>query len=297
MKIIEPKVELWLQEDAKAHVARCARVCYGRETGNDEATIRRLINDNHWSMFRHESVYAIIPEKDVKHLWYDVTVNYMECPYIDWIRLENKYYIATNSNFLLDVKEKNPVLYQWLTQYRVDALTFNNIHPLVSNLMRYTFKVTTQISTSRELNRVSPNSIAERSTRYVYEDGSICRPHWLKGYSVVETLYGKYIIYKDSIEQDDIDVCKVLKYVESCDRGFDDYQYLVKAGLHRQDARGVLPLDTATECVYTYSYKEWCHILDLRYYGTTGVPHENARIIAGMIRNELMDLGYEFREG
>lgn len=39
MKIIEPKVELWQQgDDSKAHVARCARVCYGRETGNDEAT-------------------------------------------------------------------------------------------------------------------------------------------------------------------------------------------------------------------------------------------------------------------
>lgn len=35
MKIIEPKVELWQQgDDSKAHVARCARVCYGRETGN-----------------------------------------------------------------------------------------------------------------------------------------------------------------------------------------------------------------------------------------------------------------------
>lgn len=43
MKIIEPKVELWQQgDDSKAHVARCARVCYGRETGNDEATIKRL---------------------------------------------------------------------------------------------------------------------------------------------------------------------------------------------------------------------------------------------------------------
>nr|DAG90970.1 MAG TPA: Thymidylate synthase complementing protein [Crassvirales sp.] len=294
MKIIKPKVELWLQEDAKAHVARCARVCYGRETGNDEATIRRLINDKHWSMFRHESVYAIIPEKS---LWHDVMVGYKECPYIDWIKFRDNYYVATNGNFLLDVKEKSPVLYQWLTQYRVDALTFNNIHPLVSNLMRYTFKITTQISTSRELNRVSPNNIAERSTRYVYEDGSICRPHWLKDYSVAETLYGKYIIYKDGIEQNDINAHKVRKYIESCDRGFNDYQYLVKAGLHRQDARGVLPLDTATECVYTYSYKEWCHILDLRYYGTTGVPHENTRIIAGMIRNELMELGYEFREG
>ena len=46
MKIIEPKVELWQQgDDSKAHVARCARVCYGRETGNDEATIKRLLND------------------------------------------------------------------------------------------------------------------------------------------------------------------------------------------------------------------------------------------------------------
>lgn len=60
MKIIEPKVELWQQgDDSKAHVARCARVCYGRETGNDEATIKRLINDEHWSMFRHGTYYII----------------------------------------------------------------------------------------------------------------------------------------------------------------------------------------------------------------------------------------------
>lgn len=32
-------------------------------------------------------------------------------------------------------------------------------------MMRYTFCVDTQISTSRELNRVSPNNIAEKSTR------------------------------------------------------------------------------------------------------------------------------------
>ena len=37
MKIIEPKVELWQQvDDVKDHVARCARVCYGRESGNDK---------------------------------------------------------------------------------------------------------------------------------------------------------------------------------------------------------------------------------------------------------------------
>ena len=60
MKIIEPKVELWQQGgDAKAHVARCARVCYGREIGNDQATIKRLIDSEHWSMFRHETDYRL----------------------------------------------------------------------------------------------------------------------------------------------------------------------------------------------------------------------------------------------
>lgn len=65
--------------------------------------------------------------------------------------------------------------------------------------------------------------------------------------------------------------------------------------MNRQDARGVLPIDTATRYVYTYSIAEWRAILDLRYYGTTGAPHPNAKIIAGMIRQELIKLGYAFR--
>lgn len=286
MKIIEPKVELWLQEDAKAHVARCARVCYCRETGNDEATIKRLINDKHWSMFRHESVYAIIPTKDVKYLWHSVISNYIECPYIDWICFRDNYYIATNGNFLLDAEEKHPVLYKWLTKYRVDAIQFNNVSLEVSNLMRYTFKVTTQISTSRELNRVSPNNIAEKSTRYVYEDGTLCRPHWISKEKV--ELYNNQEF--GSLGMDVVD------YLNSCYDSFINYKNLIdRYHLHRQDARGVLPFDTATECVYTYSVKEWRAIIDLRYYGTTGVPHPNAKIAAGMIRNELIELGYEFR--
>mgnify|MGYP000375149951 CR=1 FL=1 len=60
MKIIEPSVGLWKQgDDVKAHVAKCARVCYSKETGNDDVTINTLLKKHHWSMFRHESVYVI----------------------------------------------------------------------------------------------------------------------------------------------------------------------------------------------------------------------------------------------
>ena len=152
--------------------------------------------------------------------------------------------------------------------------------------MRYTFKITTQISTSRELNRVSPNNIAEQSTRYVYEDGTICRPYWMTKEEANE--------FNNNHQAGMTTVGR--NYINSCIQSFGTYKDLIEInGMHRQDARGTLPLDTATVCAYTYSIKEWRAILDLRYYGTTGQPHPNAKIIAGMIREELIKLGYEFR--
>lgn len=289
MKIIEPKVELWQQgDDSKAHVARCARVCYGRETGNDEATIKRLINDEHWSMFRHGTYYIIANDSD-KTLE-TIVINYANTIGFSYHYEKHVYYITVNGNWVLDHKTQ----FGYLSKYIVPIEDFCNTE-IGFNMMRYTFCVDTQISTSRELNRVSPNSIAEKSTRYVYEDGSICRPHWLNGYYICKDIVGRYDVYKDGKRDTDINH-KVLTYIESCDFSFAKYKYLVEAGLHRQDARGVLPLDTATRCIYTYSINEYRHIIDLRYYGTTGTPHPNARLIAGMIRNNLMELGYDFRD-
>ena len=286
MKIIEPKVELWRQEDAKAHVARCARVCYGKETGNDEATVKRLINSKHWSMFRHETVYAMIPIE----LWYgnfgEILKGYKASPYISWVTVRDYIYVSTNGNFMLDIEKYEPVLYNEINNYRVSEEEFNSCETAYNLFARWTFCVDTQISTSRELNRVSPNNIAEKSTRYVYEDGTICKPHWI---STKEA---------DMFNEDnnaDLDEAMNV-YLRGCKRNFEDYKILIdKHKLNRQDARGVLPLDTATRCIYTYSIFEWRAILDLRYYGTTGKPHPNAYIIASKIRNELMELGYDFR--
>lgn len=284
MKIIEPKVELWKQgNDAEAHVARCARVCYGKETGNDEATIKRLIDSRHWSMFRHESYYAAIPiEEDI--IIYKVLPNYKNCPYIKYFTYDNICYIITNGNFMMDIKKYDSVLYNNILSYRIIEDYAKSIEYIFNHYIRYTFCVDTQISTSRELNRVSPNSIAEKSTRYVYEDGSICRPYWLN----------KELI-KQYEEEPIVDMISTV-YLDSCNDSFNKYKLLVDIGMHRQDARGVLPLDTATRCVYTYSIDEWRAIIDLRYYGTTGKPHPNAKLIAGMIRNNLMELGYDFRD-
>lgn len=294
MKIIEPKVELWQQDDKVAHVARCARVCYKRETGNDEKLIENLYRNHHWSMFRHETHYCVVPTNEDIAIWlnslYQVSkVMNQKIIGIDIDLLTNYYpkcfLVVFNGNWKLDNIDKA----NQLASYEINAKEFANYSDEAWNMMRYTFKVTTQISTSRELNRVSPNNIAEQSTRYVYEDGTICKPYWMTDEEV------NYLNNEPIFEE----WCHFHKrasiFRDSCNDSFNKYKLLVDNSMRRQDARGVLPLDTATRCVYTYSINEWHNIIDLRYYGTTGKPHPNAYIIADMIKTELEQFGYEFR--
>lgn len=288
MKIIEPKVELWQQgDDSKAHVARCARVCYGRATGNDEATIKRLINDEHWSMFRHGTYYIIANDSD-KTLE-TIIINYANTIGFSYHYEKHVYYITVNGNWVLDHKTQ----FGYLSKYIVPIEDFRNTE-IGFHMMRYTFCVDTQISTSRELNRVSPNSIAEKSTRYVYEDGSICRPHWISKEEAELFNNDNNITLNEAINADLNEAINV--YLNGCKRDFEEYKILVdKYKIHRQDARGKLPLDTATRCIYTYSTKEWFDIIKKRVYHTTGKAHPNATIICKLIEQELNELGYEVK--
>lgn len=280
MKIIEPKVELRQQgDDFKAHVARCARVCYGRETGNDEATIKRLIDSTHWSMFRHGTYYIIANDSD-KTLE-TIVINYANTIGFSYHYEKHVYYITVNGNWVLDHKTQ----FGYLSKYIVPIEDFRNTE-IGFHMMRYTFCVDTQISTSRELNRVSPNNIAEKSTRYVYEDGSICRPHWISKEEAE--------LFNNDNNADLDEAMNV--YLNGCKRDFEEYKILVdKYKIRRQDARGKLPLDTATRCIYTYSTKEWFDIIKKRVYHTTGKAHPNATIICKLIEQELNELGYEIK--
>ena len=288
MEIVKPQVELWVQDDPMAHVARCARVCYASDktTGN-EAMYQRLIDANHKSMLRHESVYMIAPGRSDRH---EILDAFEFCPYVDF-RTDydnNEIYISTNKQFYME-NECIQYFGEWIvTPEEFAASKFGK------EIMRYTFKVVTQISTSRELNRVSPNNIAEQSTRYVNlskKGGAICQPWWMTDETV--KVFNTTTILPDGFYSANEET---VNYCWHCDSCFQVYNKLISKGMKPQDARGVLPLDTATVCIYTYSIAEWRHIIDLRYYGTTGAAHPNAVIIAGMIREKLIELGYEFQK-
>ena len=287
MEIIKPQVELWVQDDPMAHVARCARVCYASDktTGN-EAMYQRLIDANHKSMLRHESVYMIAPGRSDRH---EILDAFEFCPYVDF-RTDydnNEIYISTNRQFYME-NECIQYFGEWIVTPEEFAAS-----KLGKEIMRYTFKIVTQISTSRELNRVSPNNIAEQSTRYVNlskKGGAICQPHWMNDETV--EIFNKTTILPDGFYSRHT---KTVNYCWHSDNSFQIYNKLINEGMLPEDARGVLPLDTATVCIYSYSIAEWRHIIDLRYYGTTGAAHPNAVIIAGMIKNKLEELGYKFR--
>lgn len=272
MNIIKPAVELWQENDDWIHhVAKCARICYASDGSKDKKLVDNLLKLGHLSMFRHRSIYYIIP-KDDKYT--ELVTRFEFCPYVEYLIGNEAIYLATNGHFYIEHKDN---ILKTLEPFIVTAEEFSNWE-IGWQLMRYTFRVTTQISTSRELNRVSPNNIAEQSTRYVNfgkdDEITICEPYWFENLSEID---------KDAA----IDCWKDAEQA---------YIYRVnKLDWKAQDVREFLPLCTATVCVYTYSISQWRNIIDLRYYGTTGAPHPNAKIAAGMIREELIKLGYKFK--
>ena len=287
MKFIEPQVEWWQQTTLAQHIARVGRICYkakGKQPEEgmteeemeafiqkrDEERCKGFWESGHRSMLRHGTVYFFMPnEKGIpNHIW-----AYLEAsPYINYATKNHKVWFSTNTQFALEHED----MMNALSQYGVSEDEFIEKAQKYEceeafSIIRMTLVVTTQISTSRELNCTSPNSIAEQSTRYcnLEKKGGvqIARPHWYdEGTRWQRMVYGF--------------VCRV------CEWG---YNRLMKSGLKPEDARGVLPLDTYTVVAYTYTIDDWKHILDLRYHGKTGTPHPNAKIVGEKIRNIILE--------
>lgn len=287
MIYINPTVEWWPQTTLTEHIARVGRICYkakGKQPNEDlteeelkvfikhrdEERCKSFWDSGHRSMFRHGSVYYFMnsDKRLPGFFWSFVNAS----PYIDYAVSGHKVWISTNMQFLLE----HPNIKDMLDPFGVNeaefiekAKKFGCMEAFF--LLRMTFVVTTQISTSRELNRTSPNCIAEQSTRYcnLEKKGGvqIARPHWyLDGTRWQRMVYSL--------------VCRV------CEWG---YNRLLKAGLKPEDARGVLPLDTYTVVAYTYTIAEWQNIIDLRYHGKTGKPHPNAYLVAELICNKILE--------
>lgn len=281
MKFIQPYAEWWPQQTIVQQIARVGRICYKSTPqepssdlsdeekeqfieNRDQKRTDAFWKSGHRSMYRHGTVYYFVPND--KYLPQSILSFINASAYIGIVVRKHHAYISTNLQFI----REHAYVQNLLEPFQVSEDEFIDIamkHDCKRALMliRMTFVCTTQISTTRELNRTSPNCISEQSTRYVNmkKKGGvkIAKPHWYDG----GKMWHKLLFYCG---------CKVSEWT---------YRLLLLTGMKPQDARGVLPLDTYSMVAYTYNLFEWRHILDLRYRGTTGNPHKNAYIIAEQI--------------
>lgn len=334
MKLVKPYVRYVQNKDNIEHIAKAARICYASEAKghNDYEFVENLWNKrNHRSPYRHGTLYYEIPASFQRLVNKFINNPFCTCVYIPG---EYTWFISTNCQF---VKELDQKILRTLDNFSINEeyiYKCAKAYPELLDIIRVSFELQTQISTSRELNRVSPNAICEQSTRFCNfanekfgEHIAFCEPHWLDA----TTYYNKYkeeesderIFYRnlttDGYEifakvgdtdlkignsyplatigiplKDGSSLCYsytiAKKWIETCLEAEANYFLCIKDGMKPQDARGLLPLDVATKCFYTYSVKEWKHILDLRYKGTTGDPHPNSKIVATEIYNKLKEL-------
>lgn len=269
MKIVEPEVTLYRQLDDNEHIAKCARICYAsKKIDHNDEFCEALWNNKHRSMFRHAGVYYIIPE-------------HVEIDYRAYIGSTVKvilgtYYISTNKQCAREYWDKR------YSKYRISLFKAFN-HPIFNQykMLRYSFCVETGIDITREYNRKSPNNIAEQSTRYVDFIKKIGikfkKCHWMYKCNLYRTLLYKFML-------------KTTEWFYKIARN--------KYGLNLppQDARFILPLDTMSKAVYTYTVAEWEYIINMREYDWTGKAHEDARIVAKLIHDKFRNLGIHIED-
>lgn len=279
MKIVKPDIEFVSEclETKAHHLAKCARICYASTGDNDDILYNNLWKNGHRSCYRHLSHYFMVTLEDVQENTnlQNLVKSLYNSPYVNIAVIGTTYYISTNEQF---IRERH-YIYSSLVNYEVLPLVaFRDSNFIASGVLRYTFIISTGIDITRELNRVSPNNICEQSTRYVDFNKKVGirfkKCHWMRITSAYKTF-----LYKT--------MCKIDEWFYKISRS--------KYGLNLkpEDARWCLFLDTYSRAVYTYSFNEWKHILELRYKGTTGKPHPDAYVIAAKLYEWFTLTGYK----
>lgn len=288
MKIVELGYEIMTPQDysfegGKKFIERVARTCYKSEEyikeGSADKLYNNLVNSEHFAMLEHYTVYLVM----------DSSANLLKYTHNKYNRSvlhDGKVYITTNLRVIIEN--------DWM-----DVLEYAVNEPTKYHEKRYSVKFYANIGVSREYNRHRVNSMAESSTRYCNyakdkfgKELRVVCPSWhdkkWKSYSTLKHMCG--LIVGDN---------------ESCFDAFDywlfammscefSYMNLIRLGFTPDKARGVLPLDTATELIHTAYADDWEHFFELRtsIIAKTGKPHQQASEIADPLYLEFVENGF-----
>ncbi len=303
MRINTPSFEIWQQgagiSGVYKQIERVGRVCYKSEdhTTADSAQpfVERMIKSEHFAMLEHGTVYLLF---DVAGAGKDVAQScefYATNRFSQCAEHSGKLYVTTNLRVLAE-------------NGRLDDLQAYWSEPLPLHPVRVTVHFSTQIAITREFNRHRANSMAEQSTRYCNyskakfgNEITVNIPTWVKQEMTgtewasllsngVLTISGQQFM-ELARKVADGSASVLDNWVFANVSAEKSYMNLIAAGRKPQEARVVLPLDTATELVHTAFVSDWKHFFDLRALGTTGQPHPDAKAIALPLLEEFKGMG------
>lgn len=311
MRINNPSFEIWEQQPGVSgvykQIERVGRVCYKSEdhTTADSAQpfVDRMIKNQHYAMLEHGTVCLLFDEatreriKTSEDKYFDIAPwdFYMTDKFSQCELAFNTYYVTTNLRVLAENNRLHDLKAFWSEP--------QDCHP-----KRVTVHFSTQIAISREFNRHRADSMAEQSTRYCNysktkfgNEITINLPFWIKQAMTGSEWAGEVNngILKVSGQQfmelarevADGSASELDNWVFANLAAEKSYMNLISAGRKPQEARVVLPLDTATELVHTAFVSDWKHFFDLRALGTTGQPHPDAKAVAQPLYEAFKERG------
>lgn len=294
MKLINPSVELITQapglEGIYKQVERVGRVCYKSEDkiieNSAKPFVDRMIKSGHGAMLEHGTVYLYIRRKGNESLEVD---RYLMNPYSKVVFSQSpnsrdmEIYITTNLRVLVENGWLDDLQYICEpTEYHERRVTVHFVcdrgvsHEFVRHrVMSFAQESTRYCNYSKdkfgnELTFIIPCWLDIPTGHYAYWDGDWCDIDKMK-------------IQLPEGEHKDIDAFLwTLNNVET------HYTLLINSGWKPQEARAVLPNSLKTELVVTGFTSDWNHFFDLRYRGTTGAPHPDAKQVASMAHDLML---------
>lgn len=272
MKLIHQSCTPLVQESGLDGVYKqielAGRTCYkstDRITAESaKPFVDRMIKSNHTAMLEHGTVYLKFPDEDTakEHDW----VKYHENPYSRISLMPSgEFAITTNLRVITEHHWENDL--QFICE------------PTEYHEKRYTLCCTTALHCYKDLTRHRTMSFAIESTRYCnylkekFGKGLVfINPTWMpKATKIQKWLFKSYLWITEKI-----------------------YLQLVKRGWQAQQAAEVLPQCVKGDMVITGFASDWEHLMDLRYYGTTGAPHPMVKELATLMKVQLEKLGFNY---
>lgn len=273
MKLINPSVELITQapglEGIYKQVERVGRVCYKSEDKITENSAKpfvdRMIKSGHGAMLEHGTIYLFIPwneyydKKTIRYLYNKYSVN-------NGVK-DVGVYITTNLRVLVEN--------DWLDDLKYIC------EPTEFHERRVTVHFVCDRGVSHEFVRHRVMSFAQESTRY-------CNYSKDKFGNELTFIIPVWVNTNCPNKEQEGPSVASMEWSTAMLNAESSYKVLLEMGWTPQQARTVLPNSLKTELVVTGFTSDWNHFFDLRYRGTTGAPHPDAKQVASMAHDLIL---------